>query len=230
MAATENTEHKFFTFPISMLKNFMYDDLKFVGVPIVATIYFVKMQGECNLTGYKKAVEFLSWYYPSDDGSKRDVTEDDFKRATEKYEKSIEEYRGCVMVSIPTVLYWNVKKHYRQAEEIDTVTFLAYAALRSIAGRKGDAYTNLKMINARMEGFRNIDELNKALDEASEDEESNDHSFKLIFNHEVVSKYLTRRMWAKVMDKLIAEYHVTFIREPGKHCRGYHFKIRADDD
>lgn len=228
MAATENT--RFFTFPISMLKNFMYNDLKFFEVPEIATIYYVEMKGNCNFTGYKKAVKFLSWHYCSGDGSVRDTTEDDFNSAKEMYEESIEEYSGCVLVSVPTGIYWNVRKHYRFAGEIDNVTFLAYAALRSIAGRKGDAHTNLKMINARMEGFRNIDELNEALDKASEDAESNNSSFKLIYNHEAVSKYLTRRMWEKVMEKLKTEYHVTFIREPGKRCRGYHFKIRADDE
>lgn len=287
MATTESTKHKFFTFPISMLKNFMISDSDFNNVLKVATFYYVKMQNECHLQGYTKAMSFLDWYY-----GKGDATQEDFWEAEKLFNKYSKE--SHVVVSIPTNIYWNVRNHYPNSDDFEHVTFLAYAALRSIAGRKGDAHNiSLDTINARMEGFSNynelkaevkeavkkalkaaIDKARKAAKKAKGDAgrgkvenssasdtysfDLNNHelvcsmfltrkkwtdemsklssgivhtnSFNLLFNHEYVSMYLTRKMWAKVMEKLTEEYHVTFIREPGKHCRGFYFKIRSDDE
>ena len=259
----------------------MLSDGDFNKVPIVATFYYVKMQSECHLQGYKKAMHFFGWEH----GNGREPTQENFDYSKKMFENYSKE--SHVVVSIPTTIYWNVRNHYRNTEDFEHVTFLAYAALRSIAGRKGDAHNiSLDTINARMEGFSNYNELKAEVKEAVKkalkaaidkekkaakkakgdagrgkienssasdtysfdlnnhelvcsmfltrkkwtDEMSKLSSDDLLFNHEYVSMYLTRKMWAKVMEKLTEEYHVTFIREPGKHCRGFHFKIRSDDE
>lgn len=201
----KNNDYRYFTFPICLL-NDAFDNIKMVCDNIMDYAIY-KHSLKMELGTEKDRMQAALKYYAIKPG--------DLKRMTDNgkmLNNSIPERNP--LTSINTNMIFDFYKNYKT--EFDISCFLAFAAIKSILGKKDYCKTNKELIIARIFGYNSINDLQYS--NIKPDRYNKDKTKK----YELFLKYSKRYQIDKILNQLQTDWNLRLF---SSHCRGFYLSF-----